>query len=1058
MAHREVPIMRFEVLFAAILFSIISACGPSFSQDAGAYDVISIAGIETSDALKDGIGEQAGFGNPTSLWGDGTYLYVAGGTALWRIEIATRKVETITRLAGSGRIHQIGNFSNYGLMGLWGDGSYIYTVDMAEQTVRRIDLSTSLVDIVANVPGYPIGIAGSGNTLFVGESYNHKIDKVDIAGKTLTEFVSPPGPIDPYHCTGGSGCLGFYVKSPSSLSIDGENLYATGFNTTLRIINIVTGEVVASPELPFVPSSVWEKNGVLYFTEDTGNRIGKLVLATKDVSIFYPGDSTRRDSSFTSIWGDDQDLYAIEYDHIIRFDLASGHLEHFAGKDNNAGSVDGEGSAARFVNTRSVWSDGQSLYVVDCPIGAGSGSIRKLNLSTAEVSTLSTPPVRAIWGNGASLYATIDETPVRVVQISLKDGSITAVATLSDAYGGNYITGDISNIYVSQVNNIERISLENGAVSSIPLWMSQYGGGSIWSDGASLYVAERDKLIRYSLATGETSDFAAVPGYISSLWGKDGSLFVLADSGLWRISMASGEAQPMMYGGTGMNAGNPLRIGGSGYLSSNGENLYMASGGAVYKLVPAAMPGFSSFELPDRAASVNTTFSNSDSVTVGSGIIELDASSSAASGFVIFSRRENGIVVSEASVPATAPFRRGRVFLQIAGSINTGLAIFNPNDEPAEIIFYITDSYGHSSNSYSFTLGPHNQIARFLNEDPFSQISSQEFPLPSEGTLTFSSSVPVAAITLRCFTNERSEFLMTSMPVLDLSMTASRDPAAIPHFAQGGGWATSIVAVNPTDQILQGSFESYSDDGTLLAAKSYAVQPNSSSVQQLANTAEQTQTGWIRVVPAQSASVPVCISIFSFQENGITVTTAGSAAEPPNKSFRSYFEYDSGFQAGESNTVGTGIAIVNASSHEATIYFEPTSSLGFPLIGFSPLIGSLTLPAHGHRSLFLNEINPYPINLPSSGVYRIWTDSTEGISVTGIRGRHNERREFLISMTPPVPETYERAALPASFPHIAAGGGYSTETILTGCTPGGGVSGKVRYFSQSGEPMPLPLK
>jgi hypothetical protein len=88
--------------------------------------------------------------------------------------------------------------------------------------------------------------------------------------------------------------------------------------------------------------------------------------------------------------------------------------------------------------------------------------------------------------------------------------------------------------------------------------------------------------------------------------------------------MASGEARPLMRGNTGMDAGNPLNV--SGQLWGSGENLFMANRSAVYKLTPAAMPDFFSFELPDRAASVKTAFSNSSIATVGSGTIELDAS------------------------------------------------------------------------------------------------------------------------------------------------------------------------------------------------------------------------------------------------------------------------------------------------------------------------------------------------------------------------------------------------------------------------------------------------
>jgi len=64
------------------------------------------------------------------LWGDGTYLSAGDGSVVRRIEVAARKVTTITRLAGRT------------LTGIWGDGTHISVTD---GRVRRVNLATSLV-------------------------------------------------------------------------------------------------------------------------------------------------------------------------------------------------------------------------------------------------------------------------------------------------------------------------------------------------------------------------------------------------------------------------------------------------------------------------------------------------------------------------------------------------------------------------------------------------------------------------------------------------------------------------------------------------------------------------------------------------------------------------------------------------------------------------------------------------------------------------------------------------------------------------------------------------
>ena len=64
------------------------------------------------------------------------------------------------------------------------------------------------------------------------------------------------------------------------------------------------------------------------------------------------------------------------------------------------------------------------------------------------------------------------------------------------------------------------------------------------------------------------------------------------------------------------------------------------------------------------------------------------------------------------------------------------------------------------------------------------------------GTFTFTADLPVAVIALRGFVNERSEFLMTTLPVAPLT-AGPADTVYFPHFAAGGGWTTQVILVNP---------------------------------------------------------------------------------------------------------------------------------------------------------------------------------------------------------------------------------------------------------------------
>src|SRR5207248_5056746 len=55
-----------------------------------------------------------------------------------------------------------------------------------------------------------------------------------------------------------------------------------------------------------------------------------------------------------------------------------------------------------------------------------------------------------------------------------------------------------------------------------------------------------------------------------------------------------------------------------------------------------------------------------------------------------------------------------------------------------------------------------------------------------EGTFSYSSNVPVSAMAIRGVSNERGDFLMSTLPVIDLSSPPQSGLVVVPHFADGG--------------------------------------------------------------------------------------------------------------------------------------------------------------------------------------------------------------------------------------------------------------------------------
>ena len=68
----------------------------------------------------------------------------------------------------------------------------------------------------------------------------------------------------------------------------------------------------------------------------------------------------------------------------------------------------------------------------------------------------------------------------------------------------------------------------------------------------------------------------------------------------------------------------------------------------------------------------------------------------------IFGFRQNNVLVSEAAVPASVPITNGRIYAEVAGVVNTGIAIANPNATSTTITYYFTDRDGQNSPQGSY--------------------------------------------------------------------------------------------------------------------------------------------------------------------------------------------------------------------------------------------------------------------------------------------------------------------------------------------------------------------
>ena len=171
----------------------------------------------------------------------------------------------------------------------------------------------------------------------------------------------------------------------------------------------------------------------------------------------------------------------------------------------------------------------------------------------------------------------------------------------------------------------------------------------------------------------------------------------------------------------------------------------------------------------------------------------------------------------------------------------------------------------------------------------------------------------VSAIAVRGFTNERSEFLLTTLPVVEPAATPS-DTVILPHFAEGGGWTTQVVLVNPGETASNGAVNFFNSAGQIVRTVPYFIAPRSAMRIPGAGTEGSTQTGSIRIVPGENTVAPSATSIFSFVNGNATVTVAGLPAIRNGTAFRLYVEAIGATQS--------GLAIANPSSSPVSVDLE----------------------------------------------------------------------------------------------------------------------------------------
>ncbi|MCW1969506.1 MAG: C25 family cysteine peptidase [Anaerolineae bacterium] len=307
------------------------------------------------------------------------------------------------------------------------DSKFVLVADTKNHTIRRIDVATGAITIVAGSAGISgasdgtssaarfnepsaIAISSDGKFALVADTGNHAIRKIDLSTGAVTTLA---GNLGQSGSTDGSGQAARFFK-PQGVAISADGMFAlvsdTG-NHTIRRINLETQEVTTIAGTAGIAAGIngmgatalfnnptgiaISGDGTMALVADTNNHtIRRINLLTREVKTVagLSGSSGSTDGIVPTsrlnlpqgIWLSPDGGYALIADtgnHTVRrLTLADSRLETLLGKAGQSGSSDSAGTGARFSQpTNLVTSlDGKLVLVAD----TGNNAIRRLTSAT----------------------------------------------------------------------------------------------------------------------------------------------------------------------------------------------------------------------------------------------------------------------------------------------------------------------------------------------------------------------------------------------------------------------------------------------------------------------------------------------------------------------------------------------------------------------------------------------------------------------------------------------------------------------------------------------------
>jgi DNA-binding beta-propeller fold protein YncE len=374
-----------------------------------------LAGQPGGPGWVDGPRATAHFAEPWVLANDGhRRLYVADLHVLRAVDLAAG---VVTTLAGdhhhAGAVDGVGARAAFNTpSGLAFDAGQLFVADTENHVIRRVDVASGAVSVIAGVLGSPGAVDAVGpdarfrepeglalddrGHLYIGDTDNNCIRMLAIGSGAVTTIAGSPATAG----TGdGVGAAARFNK-PKGLALDGRgHLYAIdAVNQSVRIVRLETGAVSTLVQFETLPQGLASDGADLLVSlgdhrvvrVTAGGAVSPLA-GRAGVKGFVDGAAgDARFDSPAGLWNDGAGtLYVADPGNsVVRtISLADGAVATYAG-GRSAGRDDGAGPAARFSAPQGLAADAHTVYVAD----SGNAVIRAIAIPSGDVTTLAGAP------------------------------------------------------------------------------------------------------------------------------------------------------------------------------------------------------------------------------------------------------------------------------------------------------------------------------------------------------------------------------------------------------------------------------------------------------------------------------------------------------------------------------------------------------------------------------------------------------------------------------------------------------------------------------------------